>query len=49
MTTASTTALAPDPAADDIPKARFDWVPIALVAALAAIGWAFERDRKSVV
>ena len=37
MTTAGSTALAPDPAADDIPKARFDWVPIALVAALAAI------------
>ena len=35
MTT--TTVLTPDQAADDIPKARFDWVPIALVAALIAI------------
>ncbi|MBE2245422.1 MAG: branched-chain amino acid ABC transporter permease [Burkholderiaceae bacterium] len=35
MTT--TAALNPEQAADDIPKARFDWIPIALVALLAAI------------
>ena len=35
MTT--TTALTSEQAADDIPKARFDWVPIALVFALVAI------------
>jgi branched-chain amino acid transport system permease protein len=33
----TTTALAADAAADDIPKARFDWIPIALVALLAAV------------
>ena len=32
----TTTALAAEAAADDIPKARFDWIPIALVALLAA-------------
>jgi len=35
MTT--TAALSPEQAADDIPKARFDWIPIALVAVLAAV------------
>jgi branched-chain amino acid transport system permease protein len=35
MTT--TTALTTGQAADDIPKARFDWVPIALVFALVAV------------
>jgi len=35
MTT--TTALTTDQAANDIPKARFDWVPIALVFALVAV------------
>ncbi|HMN75201.1 MAG TPA: branched-chain amino acid ABC transporter permease [Burkholderiaceae bacterium] len=37
MTTTTSAALSAEQAADDIPKARFDWIPIALVALLAAI------------